>query len=75
MCTSVGGLEHICPQQLANNSGLKTCSEEIKTVATQAFQVWADVDYSGLGFGHMPENGEQPISSDFVFSCFLLRLS
>jgi uncharacterized protein with NAD-binding domain and iron-sulfur cluster len=63
---SVGGLEHLCPQLLASDSRLKTCSEEIKTVATQAFQIWTDVDYSGLGFGHVPENGEQPILSGFV---------
>jgi uncharacterized protein with NAD-binding domain and iron-sulfur cluster len=63
---SVGGLEHICPQLLANDAALKTCSEEIKTVATQAFQVWTDVDYSELGFGHVPENGEEPILSGFV---------
>lgn len=63
---SVGGLEHICPQLLANDAGLKTCSVEIKTVATQAFQVWTDVDYSGLGFGHVPKNGEEPILSGFV---------
>lgn len=63
---SVAGLEHICPQLLANDTRLKICSEEIKTVATQAFQVWTDIEYSGLGFGHKPENGEEPILSGFV---------
>lgn len=63
---SVGGLEHICQQLLANDDALKTCSVEIKTVATQAFQVWTDVDYSALGFGAVPKNGEEPILSGFV---------
>lgn len=63
---SVGGLEHICPQLLNNDAALKTCSEQIKTVATQAFQVWTDVGYSDLGFGDVPDNGEEPILSGFV---------
>lgn len=63
---SVGGLEHICPKLLANDSALKTCSEKIKTVATQAFQVWTDVDFEALGFSDKPDNGEQPILSGFV---------
>lgn len=63
---SVGGLEHICPQLLAADPALKTCSEKIKTVATQAFQVWTDVDYSKLGFDNVPKNGEEPILSGFV---------
>jgi len=63
---SVGGLEHICPQLLSKDVALKTCSEEVKTVATQAFQVWTDVDYSGLDFGYVPKNGEEPILSGFV---------
>jgi uncharacterized protein with NAD-binding domain and iron-sulfur cluster len=63
---SVGGLEHICPQLLANDPALKTCSEKIKTVATQAFQVWTDVDYSALGFDCVPQDGEEPILSGFV---------
>jgi hypothetical protein len=25
-----------------------------------------DIEYSELGFGHKPENGEEPISSGFV---------
>jgi hypothetical protein len=40
---SVAGLEHILPKLLANDTGLKTCSEKIKTVASQAFQVWTDI--------------------------------
>ena len=63
---SVGGLEHICPQLLTADPALRTCSEEIKTVATQAFQVWTDVDYPGLGFDNVPQNGEEPILSGFV---------
>ncbi len=63
---SVGGLEHICPSLLENDDSLLACSQNIKTVATQAFQIWTDVDYSGLGFNCIPDNGEQPILSGFV---------
>ncbi|MGJ8682464.1 NAD(P)-binding protein [Paraglaciecola sp.] len=63
---SVGGLDHICPQLLTLDAKLQACSQHIKTVATQAFQVWTDIDYSDLGFDYIPENNEQPILSGFV---------
>ena len=63
---SIGGLEHICPQLLAEDPALKICNEKVKTVATQAFQVWTDTDFANLGFDCVAKNGEQPILSGFV---------
>jgi hypothetical protein len=62
---SVAGLGHVFPKLLANDTKLKTCSEKIKTVTSQAFQVWTDIEYSGLCYSHKPENGEDPILSGF----------
>ncbi|TDF36571.1 hypothetical protein EYS14_17760 [Alteromonadaceae bacterium M269] len=63
---SVASLPHLCPQLLENDEKLKKCSEELKAVATQAFQVWTDVGFDQLGWETPSSNGEEPILSAFV---------
>ncbi|WP_137939812.1 NAD(P)-binding protein [Chitinivorax sp. B] len=62
---SVGSLPHLCPQLLANSPALKNTSEQIKTVATQAYQLWLNQPLPALGWTHAP-NGQQPVLSGFV---------
>ncbi|MFT4940257.1 MAG: hypothetical protein ACI88A_003309 [Paraglaciecola sp.] len=63
---SVGSLEHLCPQLLVQDAKLKSCSVEVKTVATQACQIWTDTPFTDLGWTNLPDSGEQPILSGFV---------
>ncbi|MCF2857990.1 NAD(P)-binding protein [Pseudoalteromonas sp. SMS1] len=62
---SVGSLAHLCPELLALDYGFKQQSTQIKTVATQAFQVWLNKTDEQLGFSYTPPSEERPILSAF----------
>lgn len=62
---SVGSLPVLCPQLLANSPALLATSEHVKTVATQAYQVWLDKDLTQMGWSHQP-GGQQPVLSGFT---------
>lgn len=61
---SVGSLPALCPQLLAKSPALLATSEKVKTVATQAYQVWLDKDLTQMGWSIQPE-GQQPVLSGF----------
>lgn len=62
---SVGSLPHLCADLLAIDEPLKTASDNIGAVATQAYQVWTDVPFEGLGWTDLPPSGQEPILSAF----------
>ncbi|CAN7279364.1 NAD(P)-binding protein [Pseudoduganella sp. LjRoot289] len=62
---SVGSLPHVCPQLLEASPGLRTASERVQTVATQAYQVWLDKDLAQMGWSQRP-GGQQPVLSGFT---------
>jgi uncharacterized protein with NAD-binding domain and iron-sulfur cluster len=62
---SVGALPDLCPQLLAKSPALLATSEKVKTVATQAYQVWLDKDLTQMGWSIQPE-GQQPVLSGFA---------
>ncbi len=62
---SIGALAGLCPQLLERSPALKNASDQVKTVATQAYQVWLDKDISQLGWTYLPEN-QQPVLSAFT---------
>ncbi|USX29203.1 NAD(P)-binding protein [Oxalobacteraceae bacterium OTU3CINTB1] len=62
---SVGSLPALCPQLLAKSPALLATSEHVKTVATQAYQVWLDKDLAQMGWSIQP-NGQQPVLSGFT---------
>ncbi|MDP5211482.1 NAD(P)-binding protein [Pseudoalteromonas tunicata] len=62
---SVGGLPHVAAKLLDIDVALKQTSEQVKTVATQAFQLWLDVPLQQLGWTDIPDSGEEPILSGF----------
>ncbi len=62
---SVGSLPDLCPQLLAKSPALLATSEKVKTVATQAYQVWLDKDLTQMGWSIQPE-GQQPVLSGFA---------
>ena len=61
---SVGSIPQLCPQLLLPDSALKTTTEKIKTVVTQAYQVWLDKDLAEMGWTDLPE-GQEPVLSGF----------
>lgn len=61
---SVGSIPQLCPQLLTQSPALKTTTEKVKTVVTQAYQVWLNKDLSEMGWSDQP-NGEEPVLSGF----------
>ncbi|GAB2844281.1 NAD(P)-binding protein [Pseudoduganella ginsengisoli] len=62
---SIGSLPALCPQLLAKSAKLRTASEKVQTVATQAYQVWLNKDLAQMGWTHQPQ-GQQPVLSGFT---------
>nr|WP_315250090.1 NAD(P)-binding protein [uncultured Duganella sp.] len=62
---SIGSLPVLCPQLLAQSPALLATSEKVRTVATQAYQVWLDKDLAQLGWAYQPD-GQQPVLSGFT---------
>ena len=62
---SIGALPILCPQLLAQSPALRQSAEQVKTVATQAYQVWLNKDVAQLGWTTQP-GGQQPVLSAFT---------
>ena len=62
---STGALPFLCPQLLAQSPKLKTASDKVRTVATQAYQVWLTKDIKEMGWTYLPE-GQEPVLSAFT---------
>jgi uncharacterized protein with NAD-binding domain and iron-sulfur cluster len=62
---SVGGFAQLCPKLLEVNPALKTMTDSVQTVATQAYQVWFNQDLDTLGWKTRPE-GQEPVLSGFT---------
>ncbi|MYM84722.1 FAD-dependent oxidoreductase [Duganella sp. FT50W] len=62
---SIGSLPVLCPQLLAQSPALLATTEKVKTVATQAYQVWLDKDLTQMGWAYQPD-GQQPVLSGFT---------
>ncbi|RJG25871.1 NAD(P)-binding protein [Massilia cavernae] len=59
-----GSLAALCPRLLAQSAPLKAASEQLRTVSTQAYQVWMDRDLGELGWPAQP-GGQQPVLTGF----------
>jgi uncharacterized protein with NAD-binding domain and iron-sulfur cluster len=62
---SVAALEHLCPELLQIDAKLSDQATKVKTVATQAFQVWLNKTDEQLGFNYSVPSEERPILSAF----------
>ncbi|MBZ2209461.1 NAD(P)-binding protein [Massilia soli] len=60
----VGSLAALCPRLLAASAPLKAASEQLRTVATQACQVWLDRSLAQAGWTHQP-GGQHPVLAGF----------
>ena len=58
---SVGAIPHACPELVARDARWRRMTREVKTVATQAFQVWLTQDLHQLGW-----KGPHKIVAGFV---------
>jgi uncharacterized protein with NAD-binding domain and iron-sulfur cluster len=51
---SVGAIPHVCKEILSRDERWRDMVENVKTVATQAFQIWMREDMSQLGWSEPP---------------------
>jgi uncharacterized protein with NAD-binding domain and iron-sulfur cluster len=50
LAVGLGAIPHLCPEILARDDRWRRMTQEVKTVASQAFQVWLDEDLETLGW-------------------------
>jgi uncharacterized protein with NAD-binding domain and iron-sulfur cluster len=62
---SIGSLPHVCPKLLAKSAALKAASDNVKTAATRAYQIWLTKNIRDLGWDVFGADGEEPILSSF----------
>jgi uncharacterized protein with NAD-binding domain and iron-sulfur cluster len=53
---SLGAIPHVCKELVARDPRWRTMVEKVKTVPTQALQVWLRQDMRALGWPHPPVN-------------------
>ncbi len=63
---SIAALPHIAPSVLDSSPQLQKMTQEVKTVATQAYQVWSNKTVSELGWTNTVDTPEHPVLSGFV---------
>lgn len=60
----LGAVPVLCPQLMALSPALAAASEKVRTVSTQAYQVWLNQDLVQLGWTYLP-NGQAPVLGGF----------
>ncbi|WP_339669521.1 NAD(P)-binding protein [Dasania marina] len=63
---SIGGLPYNCQQLLQHGPALATCHQKVKTVVTQAYQLWTNSSLPELGWQHYSDTGEQPVMTSWT---------
>lgn len=56
LAVGLGAVPHVCGDILARDSRWRTMIERVKSVPTQAFQIWMTDDMKALGWEHGPVN-------------------
>ncbi len=59
-------LQLICPQLVAASPAMQAACAHVKTVATQAYQVWLNKDIHQLGWSHYGRGDEEPVLTAFT---------
>jgi uncharacterized protein with NAD-binding domain and iron-sulfur cluster len=62
----VAPLVELCPKLLAQSPALKATAENVKAVATEAYQVWLTKTVDELGWRDWPKDGQEPVLSGFT---------
>jgi uncharacterized protein with NAD-binding domain and iron-sulfur cluster len=63
---SVASLPHLCSKLMAQSAALKTTSDKVQAVVTEAYQVWLNKDIKQLGWSAWPSDGQAPVLSGFT---------
>ena len=63
---SVASIPSLCPKLLALSPALKTTTEKVQAVVTEAYQVWLNQDIKQLGWNTWPDDGQEPVLSGFT---------
>jgi uncharacterized protein with NAD-binding domain and iron-sulfur cluster len=56
----------LCPQLVARSATMQAACASVKTVATQAYQVWLNQDVHQLGWQYYGRDDESPVLTAFV---------
>jgi uncharacterized protein with NAD-binding domain and iron-sulfur cluster len=60
----IDSLVAVAPSLVGGSAALRAAASSLRTVATQAYQVWLDRPLSDLGWSYQPD-GEEPILTNF----------
>jgi uncharacterized protein with NAD-binding domain and iron-sulfur cluster len=63
---SADGVKDLCPQLMARSPALQAMTSKVKTVATQAYQVWIDCDLEAMGWSLFGAGRQEPVLSAFT---------
>jgi uncharacterized protein with NAD-binding domain and iron-sulfur cluster len=63
---SAAAVRELCPQLVARSQPLATMCDQVKTVATQAYQVWLNRDLRQIGWTDFASDGQEPVLSGFA---------
>ncbi len=63
---SLGSVPVVCPKLLPLSPKLQDCVDNVKVVATQAFQIWQTPTLKETGWTPIPESGEEPVLTSFT---------
>lgn len=63
---SVASVPVTCSRLLENSPPLRDAVGHVKTVVTQAYQLWLSEDLKTLGWNIFPESGEEPVLTSFT---------
>jgi uncharacterized protein with NAD-binding domain and iron-sulfur cluster len=63
---SIGSMPALCPQLLAADPALRTMTQKVQTVATQAYQVWLNKTLPQTGWNTWAGDGQEPVLTAFT---------
>ncbi|MCM5679182.1 NAD(P)-binding protein [Schlegelella sp. S2-27] len=62
---SVDGVPQLCSRLVERSPALQTMTRTLKTVATQAYQVWLNQDLRQIGWASYASDGQPPVLSGY----------
>lgn len=63
---SLGSVPVVCKELIKQSPSLKACVQNVKTVVTQAYQVWMTPNLEETGWQCIPESKEEPVLTAYT---------
>lgn len=63
---SLGSVPEVCAELVKRSPPLKACVDNVKTVVTQAYQLWMRPNLQQTGWKYFPETKEEPVLTAFT---------